>query len=151
MGLRRDRRMRRADFRHPIATRGRRVVTGPLVLHVLHQHDDTGDSTSAERDRGAQGHRRPAPPPVRVGFAIGRRVGPSVVRNRLRRRLREASAEVLEDRDRSGLGPGPGALVLIRAMPGAERLDVPRMTALLAAGLSRADRPRPDTRRGVRR
>ena len=41
---------------------------------------------------------------VRVAYAIGRRVGPAVVRNRLRRQLRAAVREV--DRSSGGLAPG---------------------------------------------
>lgn len=48
---------------------------------------------------------------VRVAYAIGRKVGPAVVRNRLRRRLRAAVREL----DRSGGGLAPGAyLVALR-------------------------------------
>jgi ribonuclease P protein component len=41
---------------------------------------------------------------VRVAYAIGRQVGPAVVRNRLRRRLRAAVREV--DVEIGGLHPG---------------------------------------------
>ena len=40
---------------------------------------------------------------VRVAYAIGRRVGPAVARNRLRRRLRAAVREIQRD---EGLAPG---------------------------------------------
>jgi ribonuclease P protein component len=46
----------------------------------------------------------PAPGDVRVAFAIGRKVGPAVVRNRLRRRLRAAMRDL--DRSRGGLAAG---------------------------------------------
>ena len=45
---------------------------------------------------------------VRVAFAIGRRVGPAVVRNRLRRRLRAA----VRDLDRSTGGVATGAYLI---------------------------------------
>ncbi|HET6950226.1 MAG TPA: ribonuclease P protein component [Acidimicrobiales bacterium] len=44
---------------------------------------------------------------ARVAYAIGRKVGPAVVRNRLRRRLRAAVREV----DRAG-GLAPGAYLI---------------------------------------
>ena len=46
----------------------------------------------------------PAAGDVRVAYAIGRRVGPAVVRNRLRRRLRAAVRDL--DRSRGGLAAG---------------------------------------------
>jgi ribonuclease P protein component len=49
-----------------------------------------------------------------VGFAIGKRVGKAVVRNRLRRRMKEAL------RLDAAL---PGGAYLVRAQPGAEDLD----------------------------
>lgn len=64
---------------------------------------------------------------VRLGFAIGRKVGGAVVRNRLRRRLRAAVAE---------LGPPPGAYLLI-ARPEAAGLSFAELRVLLADGLSR--------------
>ncbi len=51
----------------------------------------------------------PAAMPPRVAYALGRAIGPAVVRNRLRRRLRALLAE-------ASLPPG---LYLIGAQPGA--------------------------------
>lgn len=50
----------------------RRVRRGPLSLAVLPGPGAAGDDD----------------PPPRVAYAIGKRVGPAVVRNRVRRRLR---------------------------------------------------------------
>lgn len=47
--------------------------------------------------------------PVRVGYAVGRRVGSAVVRNRVRRRLRE----LMEERAREGELPGGTYLVSV--------------------------------------
>lgn len=52
----------------------------------------------------------PAAPAPRVGYAVGRRVGPAVVRNRLRRRLR---AIVAQD------PPPPGSYLITVAPAGA--------------------------------
>ncbi|HLH45858.1 MAG TPA: ribonuclease P protein component [Acidimicrobiales bacterium] len=59
----------------------------------------------------------PAEPP-RVAYAIGRRVGPAVRRNRLRRRLRALA------RTEADLGAGA---YLVSAGPGAADLDFPSL------------------------
>ncbi len=78
----------------------------------------------------------PAEPP-RVAFAIGRKVGPAVVRNRIRRRLRalvrETTAPVL-----------PGAY-LVGVAPGATTSSYGSLGASLDAALRQA------TRAGARR
>lgn len=52
--------------------------------------------------------------PPRIGFVVGGRVGPAVVRNRLRRRLRSLLRERLSQLP-------PGSRVVVRVIPGAER------------------------------
>ena len=64
---------RRAEFLK-VAASGRKAATHGLVLQVL-QRDDAA--------------------PVRLGFTVTKRVGNAVVRNRTRRRLREAARLVL--------------------------------------------------------
>jgi ribonuclease P protein component len=53
-----------------VAAKGRKVATHGLVLQVLSRGDDE---------------------PARVGFTVTKRVGGAVVRNRTRRRLKEAA------------------------------------------------------------
>jgi ribonuclease P protein component len=72
----------------------------------------------------------PASEPPRVAYAVGRNVGPAVVRNRVRRRLRAA---VLEHRDR--VEPGRG--YLLRARPGAAADSYGELTAAVGALLAR--------------
>jgi ribonuclease P protein component len=136
MGLPRAVRMRRADFRRQASGRGRRVASGPLVVHL---------TTSSAAGEGGNDHEGP----VRVGFAVGRSVGGAVVRNRVRRRLRAAASSALPLR--------PGAprsdrreetLVVVRARPGAESLTVTDFATLLAQAWRRLQVPRP--RRGAR-
>jgi ribonuclease P protein component len=44
-----------------------------------------------------------APPAIRVGFTVSRKVGDAVTRNRVRRRLREMARLVIPGQARSGL------------------------------------------------
>ena len=60
---------RRAEFLQ-VAAAGRKTPMPGLVLQVLKRHDDA---------------------PVRLGFTVTKKVGNAVVRNRTKRRLREAA------------------------------------------------------------
>jgi ribonuclease P protein component len=64
-----------------VAARGRKAPTKGLVLQVLPRDDDL---------------------PVRLGFTVTKKVGNSVVRNRTRRRLREAARLLLAAEPRRG-------------------------------------------------
>jgi len=99
---------------------GRRVRRGPITVTWL-----AGD---------------PAEPP-RVAFAIGRRAGGAVVRNRIRRRLRAITREV-----RAELRPGAYLLGATAAASSLSYRDL-RATVCQALGalhLLQADRPRSD-------
>ena len=72
---------KRADFLRA-AGRGRKCATPGLVLQAL-VRDDGG--------------------PVRLGLTASPKVGPAVVRNRVRRRLRAAARELLAELSRPGL------------------------------------------------
>ena len=71
--------------------------------------------------------------PACVAYAIGRRVGPAVVRNRLRRRLRA----ILVD-----LRPSPGDYLVV-AEPDAAPLSSPDLKALVSKALSTLPPPTP--------
>jgi ribonuclease P protein component len=66
---------RRAEFLR-VAAKGRRAPVAGLVLQAMARGDDA---------------------PVRFGFTVTRKVGNAVVRNRTRRRLREAVRAVLRE------------------------------------------------------
>ncbi|MEQ8394267.1 ribonuclease P protein component [Thalassobaculum sp.] len=104
----------RADFLR--AARGVKAVAPGLVLQVRRRSpDETGDDT------------RP-----RVGFTASRKVGNAVVRNRARRRLRSAVADVLSARAEAGFD-----YVLIARAATAER-TYDELLADLGKALDRA-------------
>jgi ribonuclease P protein component len=72
---------RRAEFLH-VAAKGRRAPVHGLVLQAL-SRDDAG--------------------PVRLGFTVTKKVGNAVVRNRTRRRLKEAARLHLRDHPVDGV------------------------------------------------
>ncbi|MGH3868059.1 MAG: ribonuclease P protein component [Pseudonocardiaceae bacterium] len=83
---------RREDFATAVR-RGRRAACGSVVVHLARA--SAGDAV---------------PPPVQVGFVVGRTVGGSVIRHRVQRRLRHLM------RRRLTALPA-GALVVVRALP----------------------------------
>ena len=89
--------------------RGRRAGSRTLVVHL-----DT-----VEGDAG-----------VRVGFVVSKAVGPSVTRNRVKRRLRHLAREQL-----SAL-PGSAVLV-VRALPAAAEASYEELGADLTRSLQR--------------
>ena len=76
-----ERLKRRAEFLR-VAGKGRKAALPGLVLQAL-----------ARKDGG----------PARVGFTVTRKVGNAVVRNRTRRRLKEAARLVLRERPPAGV------------------------------------------------
>lgn len=76
-----ERLKRRAEFLR-VAAKGRKAAVHGLVLQAL-SRGDTG--------------------PARLGFTVTRKVGNAVVRNRARRRLKEAARLLLRDRALAGV------------------------------------------------
>lgn len=101
----------RADFR--TATRlGRRVGMPGVVLHA---------------------HVEGADPAPKVGFVVGRAVGPAVTRNQVRRRLRHLIAQRLDRLP-------PGARLVVRATPASAGQSSATLGATLDDALTRAYR-----------
>lgn len=82
-----DRLKKRADFLK-VAGSGRKAVSYGLVLQAL----NTTDSDTVCFDQH-----------VRLGFTVTKKVGNAVVRNRIKRRLRAAAAEILPTHAKSGV------------------------------------------------
>jgi ribonuclease P protein component len=76
-----ERLKRRAEFLR-VAAKGRRAPMPGLVLQALARGDEA---------------------PARIGFTVTRKVGNAVVRNRTRRRLKEAARLLLRDHPVSGV------------------------------------------------
>ncbi|MEU0269189.1 ribonuclease P protein component [Nocardioides sp. NPDC006303] len=95
--------------------RGKRAGSKSLVVHLL----VPGTGPAADREDEPQ-----------VGFVVSKAVGPAVVRNRVKRRLRHQARESL-----SGL-PGSAVLV-VRALPAAADADYDALGADLRRCLER--------------
>ncbi len=78
---------RRSDFLR-LAASGRKIVRTGFVLQAL-KDVSASDSTSVA--------------PVRLGFTATKKLGNAVIRNRAKRRLREAARLVLAERNAQGM------------------------------------------------
>lgn len=94
------------DFRQALR-RGRRVNSSSTVVYAL----------PSEIDRAA-----------RFGFIVAKSAGGAVVRNRIRRRLRAASFELLDTVPR-------GTDVVVRGLAGCEQVAWARLVAELSDGI----------------
>ena len=112
-----DRLLRRPQFL--AAAKGVSQARGAVVIQMLDRAD--GDDA------------------IRVGFTATRKVGGSVVRNRAKRRLREAARLILPEYGQSGCD-----YVLIARMGTAER-DWERLLDDVKSTLTRLARPKADT------
>lgn len=118
-----DQRLRNTDaFRRTVRS-GRRAGGPALVLHLL-------DDPSGSAD------------PARVGFVVNRAAGGSVVRNRVKRRLRHLVRQNLT------LLP-PASTLVVRALPAAASMSTPELGAELARCLERVVTPPQATRAGA--
>ena len=114
---------RRAEFLR-IAAKGSKAPMPGLVLQVLKRDDAK---------------------PARLGFTVTKKVGNAVVRNRTKRRLREAARLLLRDQAQAGQALTGVDLVLIgregtRGRPFPALLEDLRR-ALRRTGATAADRP----------
>lgn len=105
---------RPADFSQTVR-RGRRAGTPPVVVHLR--------TTTSFR-------------PARVGFIVSKAVGPAVVRNRTKRRLRHLMAARV---DRLPAGTD----VVVRALPAAADRTSDGLAAEIDRAMARVSRPVP--------
>lgn len=101
----------RKDF--TIALQGVRARVGPVVVHLGSRGDDLGP---------------------RIGFIANRHVGGSVVRHRVVRRLRAASAQAIDHLPR-------GTNLVVRALPAAASQSYGELAAAFNKALARLDLP----------
>ncbi|MFI7606866.1 ribonuclease P protein component [Micromonospora sp. NPDC049366] len=111
---------------------GRRAGRGAVVVHLTLPPDDpTTTSPEPARPTGAEDTSAPS----RAGFVVSKAVGPAVVRNRVRRRLRHLVRERLA-------GLPAGTTLVVRALPAAADASYARLAADLDAALVAARAPR---------
>ncbi|WP_189131376.1 ribonuclease P protein component [Wenjunlia tyrosinilytica] len=113
---------RRQDFATAVR-RGRRAGRPLLVVHLR-------SGTPLNRDHGDPHATGGMLPPARAGFVVSKAVGPAVVRNLVKRRLRHLV------RERLRLLP-PGSLIVVRALPGAGVAEYTELARDLDAALQR--------------
>ena len=114
----------RDDFARAVR-KGRRAGTSTMVLHLL-----TPAAETPGPDQPATGRPRPA----RVGFVVGKAVGPAVSRNRVKRRLRHLVRERLTELP-------DGARLVVRALPPAAAAPYDGLRGDLGRALQRLGRP----------
>ena len=130
-------RLRRSSDFAAAVRRGGRAGRGVVVVHFDQAGVPIGAQPAAAMSkpvRLTEGEQ--VSPPVRAGFVVSKAVGGAVARNRVRRRLRHLVRERL-----SGLPAG--AVLVVRALPGAAGVSYARLEADLDAALAavRASRP----------
>ncbi|TDB79569.1 MULTISPECIES: ribonuclease P protein component [unclassified Micromonospora] len=112
---------------------GRRAGRGAVVVHLTLPTPEPAATISMKPARGAGAELTSAP--TRAGFVVSKAVGPAVVRNKVRRRLRHLV------RERLAALPA-GSTLVVRALPAAAEVSYARLGADLDAAVDAARRPR---------
>ncbi|GAA3055036.1 ribonuclease P protein component [Kitasatospora albolonga] len=123
---------RRQDFATAVK-RGRRAGRPLLVVHL---NRDGSAGGRADRNSDTSPHVAEGSPSARAGFVVSKAVGPAVVRNLVKRRLRHLV------RDRLALLPA-GSLIVVRALPPAGAASYLDLEQDLDAALRRLLRAEP--------
>lgn len=122
--------MRRGDEFARAIRGGRRAGRPTLVAH-LWSADASAVRSSVEEARTG---------PARAGFVVSKAVGPAVVRNRVKRRLRHLVAERLDRLPQ-------GAVLVVRALPPAAGAAAADLARDLDSALARLSPPAAAVRR----
>ncbi|MGC5053802.1 ribonuclease P protein component [Micromonospora sp. DT48] len=122
-------RLRRSSDFAAAVRGGRRAGRGALVVHLT--VPATAGSDNAAPKPARDGVETESPPVSRAGFVVSKAVGPAVVRNRVRRRLRHLTRERLADLP-------AGSTLVVRALPAAAEATYQRLGADLDAALAAA-------------
>lgn len=123
---------RRQDFATAVK-RGRRAGRPLLVVH-LNRDGQPGGPT--DRNSDSSPHVAEGPPSARAGFVVSKAVGPAVVRNLVKRRLRHLVRERLSQLP-------AGSLMVVRALPQAGAATYLDLEQDLDAALRRLLRAEP--------
>ncbi|MFI1196837.1 ribonuclease P protein component [Micromonospora sp. NPDC020750] len=124
---------RSSDFAAAVRA-GRRAGRGSLVVHLtLPATPGTTIDTSPKPARTPGTEETSVP--TRAGFVVSKAVGPAVVRNTVRRRLRHLV------RERLAALPA-GSILVVRALPAAAEASYARLGADLDGALATARTPR---------
>ncbi|MEU1752143.1 ribonuclease P protein component [Micromonospora matsumotoense] len=118
---------------------GRRVGRGAVVVHLTVPATSTSGATTPLGTTSPEPARSTDPElsfgSSRAGFVVSKAVGPAVVRNKVRRRLRHLV------RDRLAALPG-GSTLVVRALPPAAGTPYARLGSDLDAAIAAAQTPR---------
>ncbi|WP_229399067.1 ribonuclease P protein component [Micromonospora okii] len=123
---------RSSDFAAAVRA-GRRAGRGAVVVHLTLPPTPGPTDTSPEPARATGAEETSSP--TRAGFVVSKAVGPAVVRNTVRRRLRHLVRERLADLP-------PGSTLVVRALPPAAEASYARLAADLDAAIAAARAPR---------
>jgi ribonuclease P protein component len=134
-------RIRRSEDFSLAVRRGRRAGSRTLVVHLLLAEPSAGTTSPTGTDTVPTTQTRPTPASARVGLVVSRAVGSSVVRNRVKRRLRAVARDRLERLP-------DGALLVVRANPAAAGASSAELGAALDRALDRALRGARDRANG---
>lgn len=119
----------RGDFAATVRG-GRRASSGSLVVHLASLAHPVSPDAAVQTPR--------------AGFVVPKAVGGAVVRNTVRRRLRQLVRERL-------VSLPEGTMLVVRALPGAAAAAYPQLASDLDTALAAARAPRrPRTSEGVR-